>query len=74
LGAGDGIVRLGVEARGQQYAFRLGDETVAVVDGRVLSWRVAGGFFGALVGVYATSNGAPSTTTADFDWFEYAPI
>jgi xylan 1,4-beta-xylosidase len=74
VGAGDGIVRLGVEARGQQYAFRLGDETVAVVDGRVLSWRVAGGFFGALVGVYATSNRAPSTTTADFDWFEYAPI
>jgi alpha-N-arabinofuranosidase len=51
----------------------VGDEPVATVDGRVLSWSVAGGFFGALVGVYATSDGAPSTTTADFDWFEYAP-
>jgi xylan 1,4-beta-xylosidase len=70
----DGVVRLGVEARAQDYTFRVGEQTVASVDGRILSSTVAGGFFGAVVGVYATSSETQSTTVADFDWFEYAPI
>ncbi|HYU67290.1 MAG TPA: hypothetical protein VEK09_11085, partial [Jatrophihabitantaceae bacterium] len=70
----DGVVRLGVEARAQDYRFRVGERTVASVDGRILSSTVAGGFFGAVVGVYATSSGNSSTAVADFDWFEYAPI
>ncbi len=70
----DGVVRLGVEARAQDYTFRVGEQTVASVDGRILSSTVAGGFFGAVVGVYATSSGHSSTTVADFDWFEYTPI
>jgi xylan 1,4-beta-xylosidase len=32
---------------------------------------VAGGFVGTYIGLYASSNGQPSKTTADFDWFDY---
>ena len=42
------------------------------VDGRILSTSVAGGFVGAFIGLYASSNGHPSTNHADFDWFEYS--
>ena len=30
-------------------------------------------FTGAMLGLYATGNGVPSTAPADFDWFEYVP-
>jgi beta-xylosidase-like protein len=40
----------------------------------VLSATAAGGFFGVLVGVHATSGGAESSTVADVDWFEYGGI
>ena len=41
------------------------------VDGRILSTPVAGGFVGAYIAMYASSNGQTSTNYADFDWFEY---
>ena len=41
------------------------------VDGRILSTLVAGGFVGAYIAMYASSNGGPSTNHVDFDWFEY---
>ena len=41
------------------------------IDGRILSTSFAGGFVGAYVGMYASSNGHPSANMADFDWFEY---
>lgn len=44
------------------------------VDGRILSTPVAGGFVGAYIGMYASSNGQPSTNHADFDWFEYSGV
>ena len=68
---------LKVEARGQSYAFHVATEAgvwapvAEGVDGRVLSTTVAGGFTGAYVGMYASSNGQPSDNVADFDWFEY---
>lgn len=40
-------------------------------DGRLLSTDRAGGFVGTYIGMFATSNGQNSTTTAAFDWFEY---
>jgi alpha-N-arabinofuranosidase len=43
-------------------------------DGRILSSDVAGGFVGAYIGMYATSNGQLSDNVADFDWFEYVGI
>ena len=41
------------------------------IDGRILSTPVAGGFVGAVIALYASSNGQASTNVADFDWFEY---
>ena len=41
------------------------------VDGTYLSTRVAGGFVGATVGIYATSGGNASDGEAKFDWFTY---
>jgi alpha-N-arabinofuranosidase len=41
------------------------------MDGRILSTPVAGGFVGAYIAMYASSNGQFSTNHADFDWFEY---
>jgi alpha-N-arabinofuranosidase len=66
-----------VEARGQDYGFYAAAEPEAWqpvaerVDGRILSTPVAGGFVGAYIGLYASSNGSPSGNVADFDWFEY---
>ena len=40
---------------------------------RYLSTEVARGFTGVVIGMYASGNGKPCTTPADFDWFEYKP-
>lgn len=72
-----GPAYLKVEARGQAYSFAVSpdgrhwDCVAQNVDGRILSTTVAGGFVGAYIGLYASSNGQASQTTADFDWFEY---
>ncbi|MBN2007280.1 MAG: glycoside hydrolase family 43 protein [Anaerolineae bacterium] len=70
-------VYLKVEAHGQAYSFYVATEAESWqpvaenVDGRILSTTVAGGFVGAYIGMYASSNGQPSNNVADFDWFEY---
>ncbi|MFN8381540.1 MAG: glycoside hydrolase family 43 protein [Anaerolineales bacterium] len=74
-----GRCTLKVTARGQDYNFYFltNDQwkTLAEnVDGRILSTPVAGGFVGAYIAMYASSNGQPSTNHADFDWFEYSEI
>ena len=69
---------LTVAAQGQEYSFHYGtenDQLTAVgekVDGRILSTQAAGGFTGAYIGMYGSSNGETSDTVADFDWFDYA--
>jgi xylan 1,4-beta-xylosidase len=66
-----------VEADGQAYSFYIATEpevwqpVAEGVDGRILSTPFAGGFVGAYIGMYASSNGQMSANTADFDWFEY---
>lgn len=71
---------LKVEADGQAYSFYVATELEAWrplaegVDGRLLSTSYAGGFVGAYLGMYASSNGQPSANTADFDWFEYTGL
>jgi xylan 1,4-beta-xylosidase len=77
-------VRLGVEGHvtqggGGQLHFRVADaegawHPVADVDARGLSASVAGGFFGVVIGLFATSSGTASAVVADFDWFEYRGI
>lgn len=71
---------LAVGARGQGYAVLAGTPggelaTVAVADGRTLDSVATGGFLGLWIGVYATSNGRPTTTTAvEVGSFEYLPV
>ncbi|SDY93772.1 alpha-N-arabinofuranosidase [Evansella caseinilytica] len=69
---------LKVEAAGQAYDFYVAEEPerwevlMTGVDGTILSTDVAGGFVGAYIGMYTSSNGKPGRNAADFDWFEYA--
>ncbi len=68
-------VQLGLRIRGQDYGLLLvrGDtETlIATVDGRALDSVATGGFLGLWLGVYATSNGLPTSTVVDLEAFEY---
>jgi alpha-N-arabinofuranosidase len=71
---------LKVEAHEQAYSFYVATEPdqwhpiAKEIDGRILSTPVAGGFVGAYIAMYASSNGQPSTNSADFDWFEYVGL
>ncbi|WP_373232966.1 glycoside hydrolase family 43 protein [Cohnella sp.] len=66
-----------VEAVGQQYRFAYALRSEAWIDlggdadGTILSTDVAGGFVGAYIGLYATSDRHPSDNAALFEWFEY---
>ncbi len=68
---------LKVSATGQEYNFHYGQTESAElllagnIDGRILSTDVAGGFVGAYIGMYASSQGLASSSHADFDWFRY---
>jgi xylan 1,4-beta-xylosidase len=72
-----GRVYLKASAVGQAYSFYAATQPetwfplAESIDGRILSTRVAGGYVGAYIGMYASSNGQPSQNCADFDWFEY---
>ncbi|NJD04418.1 MAG: glycoside hydrolase family 43 protein [Ruminiclostridium sp.] len=71
---------LKVEAHEQDYSFYFASgyenwELLAdKADGRILSTQVAGGFVGAYIGMYASSNGESSENVAEYDWFEYNGI
>jgi alpha-N-arabinofuranosidase len=71
---------LKAEAHEQAYSFYVAIEPdqwrpiAEEIDGRILSTPVAGGFVGACLAMYASSNGQPSTNSADFDWFEYVGL
>lgn len=71
------LVHLKIEAHEQNYSFHFSNRPhewqllARNVDGRILSTPVAGGFVGAFIGMYASSNGQSSLNQADFDWFEY---
>ncbi|WP_150275330.1 glycoside hydrolase family 43 protein [Paenibacillus tepidiphilus] len=73
-----GHIQFKVEAQGQEYSFYYRENEsskwtglYANADGRVLSTDLAGGFTGAYIGLYASSQGADSGNHADFDWFSY---
>jgi alpha-N-arabinofuranosidase len=71
---------LKVEAHEHAYNFYVASEpdkwrpVAEGIDGRILSTPVAGGFVGAVIALYASSNGHASTNHADFDWFEYVGL
>ncbi|MFY7839894.1 MAG: glycoside hydrolase family 43 protein [Lacibacter sp.] len=68
---------LKIEARANTYAFFFAEKKndwkllKEGVDGSFLTTKVAGGFVGSLFALYGTSNGAPTSTVAFYDWFEY---
>jgi xylan 1,4-beta-xylosidase len=73
-----GRIYLKVSAIGQAYSFYVATEyeqwqpVAEDIDGRILSTPLAGGFVGAYIGMYASSNGQHSENVADWDWFEYS--
>ena len=74
--AADAPVELTVRARGADFDLLAGPagavpRTVATADGRTLDSVATGGFLGLWIGVYATSNGRPTSTTLDVERFEY---
>ena len=68
---------LALHTKGLEYQFKTGEDGNALknfgppVDGSVISVEMAGGYSGAYVGMFGTSNGTRSGNQADFDWFEY---
>ncbi|SER13489.1 alpha-N-arabinofuranosidase [Lentzea xinjiangensis] len=76
----EGVVRLCVEAVGQEHQALVaaGAEEWRLLgepfDGRVLSTQAAGGFTGVHIGLYATADGAPSESWADFGSFTYRAL
>ncbi|MCG1021864.1 glycoside hydrolase family 43 protein [Sutcliffiella horikoshii] len=71
------VLLLKVEAMDQEYSFYYREEDeewqelALSLNGRILSTDMAGGFVGAYIGMYASSNGVESDNHVDFDWFEY---
>ena len=74
-----GRIYLHAQGEKEQYAFYYGFEEqeriplALSVDATLLSTTRAGGFVGAYIGLYASSNGEASANHADFHWFEYSP-
>ncbi|MDQ0885116.1 xylan 1,4-beta-xylosidase [Paenibacillus sp. V4I9] len=68
---------LRVEAIGQSLRFDYAAEAeqwqhlAEDIDGTILSTDTAGGFTGAYIGLFASSNGESGVNHADFDYFEY---
>jgi alpha-N-arabinofuranosidase len=79
---GRGAVTLEVSATAEEYVFRGGTgprlhelgavRTRAFSAETILARTGRHHFTGAMIGLYATGNGVPSTAPADFHWFDYA--
>lgn len=76
----DITVVLRVKANFFDFQFYFGKELTdmkaigPIQDGRILSSNWAGGFTGAYIGMYASSNGKATDNSASFDWFSYTPV
>ena len=75
----DGALELFIRANRQWY--ELGYKTkegaekiVTRGELRFLSSRVAGGYTGVYIGLYASANDGESNNAALFDWFDYQPL
>lgn len=72
-------VVLGLKVHEHDFEFFYGEGKTASTkigatqDGRVLTSKASGGFIGAYVGMYTSSNGSPSKNKAAFDYFNYLP-
>jgi alpha-N-arabinofuranosidase len=74
-----GVVYLRIDTHNRRYRFSLSANSKKwrvldnTFDVSCLAQVVCGGFTGIYVGMFAGSNGQPSTNHANFDWFEYRP-
>jgi xylan 1,4-beta-xylosidase len=64
-------VVLAIEADETGYAFRFDEIDVGTVERSFFSTERAGGFVGVYLGLYASSNGQPSSNHAHVHWFSY---
>ncbi|NDK30993.1 glycoside hydrolase family 43 protein [Nesterenkonia haasae] len=64
-------VTLGLRARGQDYQLTINGASIGSIDGRLLDTVSTGGFLGLWIGVFATSDGAATTSTVTLTSFEY---
>ncbi len=74
-----GAISLQIAATAKEYQFKFSFDghpwtELARGEARYLATETAGGFTGVYFGLYATGNGQPGTTPADFDWAEYQPL
>ena len=74
----EGPIVLTIRADRQHYAlgFRRGvgeAKIMALGEVRYLCTEAAGGYTGAVFGLFATGDGQPSANAAFFDWFDYLP-
>jgi alpha-N-arabinofuranosidase len=77
LPAGRYTLKVTAHEQSYNFYFSTNDQWQALaenVDGRILSTPVAGGFVGAYIAMYASSNGQLSANHADFDWFDYSGV
>lgn len=69
------ILKAAANGRDLQFSYGTTEETMMpigeVLDMAVISFEIARGFNGPYVGMYATSSGENSTSTASFKWFGY---
>ena len=76
--SGQLLLRTGGSAEAYTFAYATAADSefreLATAQTRYLCQEVSGGFTGAYIGLYATGNGEPSQTPADFDWFEYEAL
>lgn len=70
-------LQLKIQANGNAYSFYYAEKGSPQwktfkegLDASFLSTKTAGGFVGCMYAMYATSNGAPTSTNAVFQWFE----
>ena len=69
-------IQFKIEANNDQYSFYYCEEgkkyvLLKTMDAKLLSTYEAGGFVGALYGLYSTSNGTETQNTASYHWFAY---
>ncbi|MCE5185245.1 MAG: glycoside hydrolase family 43 protein [Planctomycetaceae bacterium] len=72
----DGNVTLNIKCSPLRYEFscQTGGELIQLASNALtadLSSEKIGGFTGVYIGMYASGNGKPTSSKADFDWYEY---
>jgi xylan 1,4-beta-xylosidase len=80
---GAGPIEIELSATAERYTFRAGATDALATLGSLPTRNLCterieacgqNHFTGTCIGLYATGNGRPSASPADFDWFDYRPL